>query len=169
MSANQFTYTTDLTPPSPATGTMFASYGTHFSEIVGNTATQITFRDSAQPQSGPGTLRFAVGDTFEINKVTQSMDMIGRGAGTINLNGQYSPSVPNGWNDQSTSAWYEWNNTREGGAGVHFSSNSATIVQGVHYFNDTTKPGYTPFAYPHPLVSGITGLAAPTNLRVTGP
>ena len=36
------------------------------------------------------------------------------------------------------------------------------------------KPGYSPYAYPHPLVSGAApvpapapvGLAAPTNLRV---
>jgi hypothetical protein len=49
------------------------------------------------------------------------------------------------------------------------------IVANVHYFNDTPKPGYTPFTYPHPLtLLGSTNpppptiLLPPTNLRVAG-
>jgi hypothetical protein len=34
------------------------------------------------------------------------------------------------------------------------------ILQGRDYFNDTPMPGYTPYAYPHPLT---TGVQPPTN------
>jgi hypothetical protein len=37
------------------------------------------------------------------------------------------------------------------------------------FFNDTPKPGYQPFAYPHPLVDGVAAPTlppAPTNLTV---
>ncbi|MCL4204643.1 MAG: hypothetical protein KJ000_19320 [Pirellulaceae bacterium] len=45
-----------------------------------------------------------------------------------------------------------WNNTLNGRVGRLVSS-SPRIQDGVDFFNGTPKPGYTPYAYPHPLVS----------------
>lgn len=59
---------------------------------------------------------------------------------------------------QGVDPCYEWGNTKEGGVDVDFSNASSPIISsGVHYFNNTVKPGYTPLAYPHPLL----GVAAP--------
>src|SRR5436305_3746780 len=37
-----------------------------------------------------------------------------------------------------------------------------SIKSGRDYFNRTPKPGYTPFVYPHPLVSGVSSTPTPT-------
>lgn len=67
---------------------------------------------------------------------------------------------------------YEWGNTH-GGADMDFVvSNSHAnadghIVQGRDFINDTQRPGYIPFTYPHPLrnAGGTPGApTAPTNL-----
>ena len=65
---------------------------------------------------------------------------------------------------------YEWNNTHDG-VDVDLvveNTNAAThIVQGRDFFNDTQRPGYTPYPYPHPLQSGgQLAPAAPSNLVV---
>ncbi len=148
--ANHFTYDIGFTPASPATGTILTHKGLYFSDIISNTSTALTLRDSIY--GGAYTMVWAAGETYEINLVTHSMDMIGRRTGSL-LSGD-TPSIPAGWNDQVTSAWYEWNNTREAGANVNFSPVQGIIKSGTHYNNDTAKPGYTPYTYPHPLVSG---------------
>ena len=49
---------------------------------------------------------------------------------------------------------YEWNNTFDG-ANVDFRldghNSAAYFTEDVEYFNDTVRPGYTAFTYPHPL------------------
>jgi hypothetical protein len=40
-----------------------------------------------------------------------------------------------------------------------------SIKEGRYFFNETPKPAYTPFTYPHPL----TGPAQPRNLQIPGP
>lgn len=79
---------------------------------------------------------------------------------------------------QASAPVYEWNNVVEGGnnANANFVVNgsSAHIKLGRDYFNDTPKPGYAPYAYPHPLASGSGGgttpkpnpPSAPSNLRM---
>ena len=68
---------------------------------------------------------------------------------------------------------YEWNNTHDGAdvdliVGSSHANADRHIVQGRDFFNDTPRPGYTPFPYPHPLQSGdpVPTPAAPTNLRI---
>jgi hypothetical protein len=52
---------------------------------------------------------------------------------------------------------YGWNN-KENGVSMNFSLHcgacSNVIRSGRDYHNNTQKPGYTPYAYPHPLITG---------------
>lgn len=152
--ANSFTFTLSIgTPTSPATGTIKTCARSSFALIDSNTATQITFKDALF--GAPLRCTFAASDTYEINVLDQTMDQIGVKQGS-DLGGVDYPTLPGGWNDQVASPWYEWDNTREAGANVNFSNaysggNFEVIVLGVNFINDTAKPGYTPYTYPHPL------------------
>jgi hypothetical protein len=52
----------------------------------------------------------------------------------------------------------EWNNTRNGVEDMDFHAHCAQCAEVIHagrdYLNDTQKSGYTPYTYPHPLVTG---------------
>jgi len=52
---------------------------------------------------------------------------------------------------------YSWNNTYNGGFVNFFVHNGGRneihIQEGRDFYNNTEKPGYTPFTYPHPLVT----------------
>jgi hypothetical protein len=52
------------------------------------------------------------------------------------------------------------------GAPVGYDTTSNYLVQGRDYFLGTPKPGYTKYAYPHPLRAGAGRPQAPTNLRI---
>jgi hypothetical protein len=94
---------------------------------------------------------FAVGNAYEIRKVIQVLDQPGLGAqvGTMKRN---NPR----WMQQVNEPCYSWNNTDQNNNPVNFtqSSGGETILRGRDYFNNTPMPGYTPYTYPHPLVTG---------------
>ena len=47
---------------------------------------------------------------------------------------------------------YEWNNTLDGqDADIHVSTGAQHIKEDRDFLNDTHRPGYKPYAYPHPL------------------
>ncbi len=158
VATNTFTYTINYTPDSPATGTIRVRLGNYFSEVASNTTTQFTFKDSLY--SGNYSLIFLTGDTFEINKVTHAMDQVGRVMGSSAL-ADTKITLPEGWNDQTTSPWYEWDNLKcpssppavgcASGADVDFVSHAGVVVLETHAISDTEKPGYTAYTYPHPL------------------
>ncbi len=72
---------------------------------------------------------------------------------------------------------YAWNN-KHGANNVPFfqhgcAASAAHIQPGRDYFNNTVRPGYTPYTYPHPLTQGgVTpppgegSLSPPSNFRV---
>ncbi len=95
---------------------------------------------------------FAVGNTYEIRKVIQALDQPGLGAqaGTMNRN---NPR----WMQQATEPCYSWNNRDQNNNLVNFITaiGGATIIEGRDYFNNTPMPGYTPYTYPHPLVTAV--------------
>lgn len=176
VNANFFTFTLSIygTLATPATGTIKCTKGCNFAEIDSNTGTQITFHDSVF--GAPTRCVFSAGDTYEINKVTGSMDQIGLGYSANSLGGVDYPTLPGGWNNQAISSWYIWGNTNElaadivasnarGGGGTY-----AVIVSGTHYNNDTPKPGYSSYLYPHPLVApgGVVEWGAVPNLGMHG-
>jgi len=127
-----------------------------FAGILSNTSNTITF---AGADFG-ANLNFNVGDTFKIYRVVQALDQPGRARGSL-ITGGSDPNVPPGWNDQVTEPCYSWNNIAGGTQSVGFYGSEYTIRPGEHYFNETPMPGYTPYTYPHPLVTG-TGTPTPT-------
>jgi hypothetical protein len=66
---------------------------------------------------------------------------------------------------------YAWNNTGfsgigtyDGGSGI---SDANYLKSGRDYFDNTPRPQYTAYTYPHPLIGGAAAPpAAPTNLRI---
>jgi hypothetical protein len=77
------------------------------------------------------------------------LDQPGRALGSL-ISGN-PPVRPGGWNNQVTEPCYSWNNTTGNGQ-VNFSAGPG-VRANVHYFNNAAKPGYTPYVYPHPLVT----------------
>jgi hypothetical protein len=103
----------------------------------------------------PGkVLTFNTGDTYQIWKVTHSLDQPGLGKGDL-LTGL--PGRPAKWPNQVTEPCYSWNNTAlEDGRPINLSSSEPSIKEGRDFFNETPKPGYRPYTYPHPLVTGVS-------------
>ncbi len=74
---------------------------------------------------------------------------------------------------QKAEPLYEWNNRMPSGTDVDFKvvnvttcsspSNADHIKAGRDFFNDTRRPGYTPFTYPHPLTLGALPLLNPSS------
>lgn len=150
VDADTFTFSTvGNQPTSPATGTIKCALGTHYSEISANTATQLTFRGSIYGASA--YLSFSTSDTFEINYVTNAMDMVGRIGGTL-TDSSATPAIPGGWNNQTAFPWYQWNNDT-GNESPSFSPAHDGIKAGLHFTNAVYS--YTPYTYPHPMASGI--------------
>jgi hypothetical protein len=63
---------------------------------------------------------------------------------------------------------YEYNNVGTGNmpANLQLVSESPHVMLGRDFFNDTQKPGYVAYTYPHPLTVSAVVPAAPTNLRI---
>jgi hypothetical protein len=132
------------------------SHTTNFGEIISNTANSIAYTGSGG--FGPD-MSICGSDTLEIRKVIHSLDMPGRGQGSLVTDNP--PIPPAGWNDQVTESCYQWNN-----GAARFVPYSRIIKAGVHFFNNTAPAGYTPYTYPHPLV---TDLPSPTPTATVTP
>ena len=116
----------------------------YFATISSNTAHTITTDAGAFK-----ILSFAAGNHFEIRKVIQALDTIGA-------------SGPH----QAMESLYCWNNTVDGVPATVIGTTS-NVVEGVNYINGTAKPGYTPYVYPHPLVTGVP--SPPKTLKPAAP
>ena len=113
-------------------------------------------------------INFAAGNQYQIHKVLRILDQPGTGRGD-RIRGDRPVNTRTGtaeWPNPDTEPCYSWNNIhRPGGEHLNFTQGlgAFTILQGRDYFNDTPMPGYTPYVYPHPLVSGAP-TAASTRL-----
>jgi hypothetical protein len=152
------------------TGGIVSKSGNGFSEIKSNTTTgQLTFESDSYATA----LSFTAGDTYEIWKVTESIDQPGRSGG-VDLAGTDPPNPALGTAaNQADDPLYEWNNTYNSGSNIQFSAPNDNVRINEHFYNDTQKPGYTAYTYPHPLVTAeaapsTTGLSAPRNLSRVG-
>lgn len=155
--SDTFTFSDVNSAVRTATGSgILCSKGGNFAYINSNTTGgELVYAGSVH--SSAHDLQLSPGDTYEIGLVTHAMDQIGSGQ-SVDLGGAAIPDFPTGGNQQVLSPWYEWDNYL-GAADVNFDATRsggafAVIVSGTHYNNNTQKPGYTPYTYPHPLVSG---------------
>lgn len=107
-------------------------------------------------------IRGANGDSYEIHGVDQALDQPGMGQDSATVTGGFTFTYSGGpnWPDQAVSPIYEWGNT---GFGDNDFSAGTWIDENTHYFNNTTKPGYAPYDYPHPALGGESGPTYPTT------
>jgi hypothetical protein len=121
---------------------------------------------------------FNAGNGFAVNKVNVVMDAPGQGKDNAPFTGN-PPLNPVHWPQQDVEGCFGWNNTQKIGnaspVGLPWNHDNSLspLREGTDFFNRApttrdliiTKYGaYTPYTYPHPLVSGRLG--APGNLRV---
>jgi hypothetical protein len=130
--------------------------------INDNTATTLS---TVQWGDGCCIQNFANGDTYEIRKVLMANDQPGLGAGDL-VSG---PTPTPHWRHQVREGCYTWNNVyTPDGSHINWNPHvnagvNGQLVEGLDYFSDTPMPGYTPYCYPHPLVSGVPcALGTPT-------
>jgi hypothetical protein len=103
--------------------------------------------------------------------------------GTNPLDGNTEPQeVYKGWpckdqigrgTQQTSHPFYEWNNTKNGldiditvcnnTPGCVDPQPSDHVQEGRDYFNDTPKPDYTPYVYPHPLTQDLVLSGTPAD------
>ncbi|HEY4952008.1 MAG TPA: hypothetical protein VII71_01320, partial [Verrucomicrobiae bacterium] len=67
-----------------------------------------------------------------------------------------------GWPHEVSEPLYVWGNTLNGNP-TGLSSGYPNIQENRDFFNNTPKPGYVPFTFPHPLT--VSALFPPSNLN----
>jgi hypothetical protein len=146
----------------------------YFSVVNSNSANTMYYLTDGLIQSHP-PMTFNNGDHFKLYFVYATLDQPGRGSGDLLVddgmdsnNNEYvintSFGVP-AYPREALEPIYCWSNTLTG-ALTGMSSSYPGIQSGRDFYNDTSRPGYTPLAYPHPLASQ---LAPPTGLKATTP
>jgi hypothetical protein len=157
------------------TNTQRGTYKGRASYIISNTLNTITCVLGAVHNTA---LRFAVNDSFSIYKVLNVLDSPGMGKDGTPLTGSppiAGPPVPL---NQAVEGCFAWGNTQVIGTGSpivtcpgsptsigwqHTDTNDPLRL-GVNFFNRQPQPGdliydsygaYTPYQYPHPLVSRL--------------
>ena len=126
------------------------------SHIMSNTSDTITpyiYTDTAKP------LHFNTGDTFVIYKVLTALDQPGRGQGDLLSGSTPLNRVTNSasWPRNALEPGYSWNNKYGTESVYDIRAGAAqTFKENRDYYNDTPKPGYTPYTYPHPLITGAS-------------
>lgn len=112
--------------------------------VVSNTSDSITCSSLSFTSK---RLTFNTGDRYQIWKIVRSLDQPGLGGGDL-LEGL--PGRPAKWPHQVAEPCYSWNNT-DAGETRKLASSEPSIKEGRDFFNETPKPGYKPYPYPHPL------------------
>jgi hypothetical protein len=99
--------------------------------------------------------------------VLVALDQIGQGKGDLKSGTDYTPAVfPNTVLEPAYS-WNNWTGSTQTAQLDFHSKQSSIMREGRDFYNRTPKPGYTPYTYPHPLVTDVSGPPAPpTNLRI---
>jgi hypothetical protein len=89
------------------------------------------------------------------------LDQNGRGQGDLLSGVDPIPVTPGAWPNQVLDPWYVWGNTYNGNP-VNAGASSPVALIGRDIINGI-KPGYTPFTYPHPLISGGVSSVSPVT------
>jgi len=135
--------------------------------ISANTANTVTMRVTSSSWGLPDLI-WNTGDSYKILRATVCLDQVGRGAGDL-ISGD--TPTPQTWPHQTSEPVYAWSNTLNGSsANTGIVSNSPHVQEGRDFFNNTPRPGYTPYTYPHPLTlaggGDTTPPSSPSNLRI---
>jgi hypothetical protein len=99
------------------------------------------------------------GDQYQIHKVLRALDQAGKGAGDLITgdNPINSTTGTRAWPHQALEPCYSWNDIYiPTGAHVNIGlaiGAFAVLTEGRDFYNNTPMPGYTPYVYPHPLVT----------------
>jgi hypothetical protein len=146
------------------------------SSIFANTSNSLVFPAGDLPQR---SVTFSTGDTYAIYRFVTAMDQPGRGKGDL-ISG-YPPVNTNQGNvaaypRNALEPVFAWNNTvHNDTTPVKSTVGGVGLYEGRDVYNRQPQSGdylypYTPYPYPHPLVSGPSATpSAPQNLHVTGP
>ncbi len=153
-----------------------------FSQIASNTVNTAYYLGATPATLGISQctlLSFNTGDTFQIRRVFAALDQPGRGSGDLFIDIGMSNGIlwtinaalgKAAWPRESLECIYSWGNMLDGAPG-ELNSTYPNIQLNRDYYNETPKPGYTPYTYPHPLtfvsVSSTTGTTG-TNTIGTG-
>ena len=86
---------------------------------------------------------------------TSCLDQTGKGQGELTTGDSPSPAK---WLNQAADPTYAWNNTVNSVVSNAVSHVPSVVALNRDFFNQA-RPGYSPYTYPHPLVSA----SAPTN------
>jgi hypothetical protein len=154
------------------------SDSTHVSRLVTGTGIPANTFISAVNSSTSATLSSAA--TSSASGVTLTMafldqgypllDQPGRGSFPLTNTGNW-PTVTTGYASGDYEALdpiYCWSNTVNGNTSPlcdwNRTASAAYVRPGRDYYDNTTKPGYTPYIHPHPLVSGGDATPPPSLL-----
>jgi hypothetical protein len=134
--------------------TQEANQGVTRTYAVANDANTITC--SILSRFAGQRVRFNAGDTYEIWKVSQALDQPGMGksdllSGLGDWDSGVGLTTPYADPHQVNEPCYSWNNTSDTGDPRNLFADQPCIKEGRDFFNEIPKPGYTPYAYPHPL------------------
>lgn len=142
-----------------------------FSIITGNSSDTI----SVLPSKDFTPMVFNHGDHFTIYHCYVALDQVGRGSGDM-IQGDGPPwgtieDVATGginWPNEVSEPLYCWGNTVNG-VPTGAESDYPNIQSGSAYINGTSKPGYVPFTYPHPLALSSTNSGGNTQTNKLQP
>jgi hypothetical protein len=123
--------------------------------------------------SGGGHV-WQAGHGYEIHKLLIALDQPGRGQGDLIVGNPpiNSRTGTAAWPNQALEPTYSWQNIytpNNTPVNITVGTGGPMLVEGRDYFNNATMPGYTPYVYPHPLVSGSgSGRAAVIDFNSDG-
>ncbi len=132
------------------------------SYIISNTSDTIKFARTSQGTN----LAFNAENRFQIYKLLVSMDQPGRGRRDLIRNSSGKLTGTPRWPHQMLEPVYAWNNKYVNNSNLSvpliITSVGPTLQENRDFYNNTPMPGYKPYTYPHPLVSGVSTSASKT-------
>jgi hypothetical protein len=136
--------------------------------VISNTNNTLTCFDWAGPP-----INWTTGQQYQIHKVLIALDQPTRGQGDLVIGDTPVNSTTGtpAWPNQLRDPCYSWNNVYQpDGSTINFVVEIIpALVQGLDYFSDTPMPGYMPYTYPHPLVTGGGPTPTPTPTPTSTP
>lgn len=138
-----------------------------FMVITANTTNTMTYPQ--QNLEAPTLLQWQPGQSYQIWKVTNSLDHIGSGTCDL-LTGDFPTPVDL---HQIIDPAYAWNNSILGNTNVGIITGyPASEISGRDFINQAVRPGYVPLVYPHPLAGNpapnVSFTATPSAIRSGG-